>query len=161
MSQSNKLKLSIELVPATCWFSNVRSVVSKTQWDKIRKQVYAKAKHVCQICGGVGFRHPVECHEIWSYDDQNQIQKLEGMIALCPDCHRVKHFGFARTQGKGKQAFRHLIKVNKLTNQKAEQYLQEVFEIWYQRSQKSWMLDISHLSQYDINISKIQPRSIA
>lgn len=156
-----KLLLDIELIPATCWLSNIRSAVSKAQWDKIRKQVYAKAWDTCQICGGVGPKHPVECHEIWSYDDQKQIQKLEGMIALCPACHQVKHFGFARVSGKGQLAVQHFIKVNKLMPQQADKYLDQVFETWYQRSQKSWTLDISYLSQYGIDVSKIEPRSIA
>ena len=29
------MKLTIELVPSTAWYSNVRSNVSKEEWDKI------------------------------------------------------------------------------------------------------------------------------
>lgn len=152
------LRLSIELVPQSCWFSNVRSVVSKTQWDKIRKQVATKAWDVCEICGGVGPNYPVECHEIWSYDDKKQIQKLEGMIALCPDCHRVKHFGFAQIQGKGKEALQHLMKINDLTKKRAEKYVKEAFELWALRSTKKWALDISYLSEYGIDTNKIKAR---
>jgi hypothetical protein len=155
------MKLSVELVPATCWFSNVRSAVSKAEWDRIRRAVYAKAWDTCEICGGFGPKHPVECHEIWSYDDAKLIQKLEGMIALCPNCHQCKHYGFAQIQGKDEQAFLHLMKVNKLTKKKTEKYLIAVFEQWYQRSHKNWVLDISYLSRYGIDTSKIEPRSIA
>lgn len=150
------MKLECELVPATCWFSNVRSAVSRAQWDKIRKQVYAQAWDVCQICGGVGPKHPVEAHEIWSYDDHNQIQKLVGMIALCPDCHQVKHFGFAQSQGKGELAMQHLMKVNKLTKKQAIKYLNGVMEQWVERSKKNWKLDISHLSEYGIDTSELK-----
>ena len=150
------MKLSVELVPATCWCSNVRSVVSRALWDRIRHRVYDQAWNVCQICGGVGPKHPVEAHEIWSYDDVNLIQKLEGMIALCPDCHSVKHFGFAQASGRGERAMKHLMKVNKLSRKKTERYLQDVFKQWFERSQKSWKLDISHLSGYDIDVSKIE-----
>src|SRR5271154_3109709 len=153
------MRLSIELVPATCWFSNVRSAVSKAQWDKIRKQVYKAAEHVCQICGGVGPRHPVECHEIWAYDDTNQIQKLVGMIALCPDCHQVKHFGFARSRGKGELAMQHFISVNGLTKKQAELYLHNAMVQWFERSQKQpWTLDISILSEYGIDTDEIKGR---
>ena len=44
-------KLTIELVPATCWQTNVRSVVKKSEWDKIRKRVYKEAGHKCEVCG--------------------------------------------------------------------------------------------------------------
>lgn len=150
------MRLSIELVPFTCWLSNVRSICSKAQWDKIRKQVYLEAEYVCEICGGVGPKHPVEAHEIWSYDDHNQIQKLVGMIALCPACHQVKHIGFAQSQGKGEQAMQHLMKVNELTRKKAEKYLTEAMQQWDERSQKKWKLDMTFLSTYDIDISKLE-----
>ena len=77
-------KLTIELVPSTSWFNNVRSQVSAQEWDIIRHIVYAKANNICEICGGKGNKHAVECHEIWEYDDKEHIQKLIGMIALCP-----------------------------------------------------------------------------
>ena len=152
------MRLEIELVPATCWFSNVRSAVTKKRWDKIKQQVSTQAWDTCRICGGVGPKHPVECHEIWSYDDINQIQKLLGMLALCPDCHRVKHFGLAQVQGKEEVALQHLMKVNELSRKQAEQYVQAAFARWAERSIKKWTLDISYLSEYGIDVSKIKGR---
>src|SRR5574337_1863360 len=90
------MKLTIELVPQTSWMNNVRAVLTTKRWDILRGIVADQAWNVCEICGGVGPKHPVECHEIWEYDEKNRTQKLAGMIALCPDCHMVKHFGFAR-----------------------------------------------------------------
>lgn len=152
------MKLEIELVPETCWFSNVRSAVSKKEWDRIKSQVSSQAWDTCQICGGVGDKHPVECHEIWSYDDDKLIQKLEGMIALCPSCHQVKHFGFAQISGKAEQAFQHLMKINRLTKIQAEKYVKAAFQQWAQRSEKEWQLDISHLSEYGIDTSEIEEK---
>lgn len=151
-----KLKLTIELVPQTCWMSNVRSAVSKSRWKTLAAQVYSKAYHVCEICGGIGPKHPVECHEIWNYDDKKLIQKLEGMIALCPDCHMVKHIGLARLQNRGELALRHLMKVNKMTQIKAEQYITDCFQLWGKRSTKRWKLDISHLKMYNIDLKSIK-----
>lgn len=150
------MKLTIELVPQTSWFSNVRSEVTQTQWDVIRKSVYSKAYDICEICGGVGPKHPVECHEIWSYDDQEKLRKLEGMIALCPSCHMVKHMGFAQIQNKGEQAIKHFMRVNKLTRAQARAYIDEAFQTWEKRSQYVWTVDISHLSEYGIDITKLR-----
>jgi hypothetical protein len=150
------IKLSLELVPSSCWFSNVRSAVSRTQWDRIRKRVYAEAYDTCQICGGIGEQHPVECHEIWHYDDKKLIQKLEGMIALCPSCHVVKHFGLAQIQGRGEKALKHLMKVNKMKRKDADQYITNAFTIWAERSSKLWKLDISILQNYGINVEEIK-----
>lgn len=153
-----KLRLTIELVPASCWFSNVRSAVTRTQWDHIRHSVYSQAYHVCEICGGTGRKHPVECHEIWDYDDKNLVQKLKNMIALCPNCHMVKHIGFAQIQNKEIDAIKHLKKVNDLTTKEAETYIQEVFQIWSERSKKNWKLDVSSLKTYGIDVNTIKQR---
>ena len=151
-----KLRLSIELVPSTSWFNNVRAILSKKQWDYIRFQVASKAYNLCEICGGVGPKHPVECHEIWSFDNKKLIQKLDGMIALCPDCHMVKHIGLAEVRGLKIRALHHLMSVNKMTIKKAEAYVEESFKVWAERSKKSWTLDISHLKEYGIDIDKLR-----
>ena len=150
------MKLKIELVPSSCWLSNVRSAVSRSQWDLIRKKVYTEAYDACQICGGVGPKHAVECHEIWEYDDKKLIQKLVGMIALCPACHGVKHIGLAQVRGRGDQALMHLMKVNKLKKKDAEKYVEEAFKIWADRSSKQWQLDISVLKEYGIDVKEIK-----
>ncbi len=148
------MKLEIELVPETCWFSNVRSAVSKKEWDLIKKRVSDKAYAVCEICGGTGPKHPVECHEIWSYDDKKLIQKLEGMIALCPNCHGVKHYGYSQMRGKGEQMFLHFMKINELTSEQAAKEIKKAFVTWGERSKKEWVLDISLLKDYGIDVSK-------
>lgn len=141
-------KLTIELVPSTSWFNNVRTQVSTQEWDIIRHAVYAKANNVCEICGGKGKKHAVECHEIWEYDDKEHIQKLTGMIALCPGCHRVKHIGRAQIQGEYGIALSHLAKVNGWTKEDAQLYVEAQFEQWAKRSKYQWKLDISILNIY-------------
>ncbi len=150
------LKLTIELVPQTSWMNNVRAVLTAKQWNALRGFVADHAWNVCEICGGVGPNHPVECHEIWEYNEKTQVRKLAGMIALCPDCHLVKHFGFACTQGKEEQALKHFMKVNGLKKKKAEAEIAKAFEVWRQRSLIDWKLDLSGLKKYGIDVSKIQ-----
>ena len=105
-------QLTVELVPQTCWFSNVRDHVSKATWDLLRKRTYKQANYRCSVCGGRGPKWPVECHEIWHYDDQKKVQKLLGLTALCPSCHEVKHIGLAGVRGRCQQACEHLARVN-------------------------------------------------
>jgi 5-methylcytosine-specific restriction endonuclease McrA len=138
-------KLTIELVPQTCWFSNIRDHVNKPTWDILRRHTYKQAKYKCEICGGVGSKHPVECHEIWHYDDEKYIQKLIALIALCPNCHQVKHIGLARVRGKEDEAKKHLAKVNNWSNLEVENYLTTVWNQWQKRSQVEWKLDLSWL----------------
>ncbi len=143
-------RLSIELVPETCWVSNVRSNISNEDWDRIRKVIAKKAGHRCEICGGVGPKHPVECHEIWYYNDKKRLQTLEGLIALCPSCHEVKHIGLANVNNRGKLAEAHLAKVNGWSQSQAKTYIKEQFEIWGERSRHEWKLDMSWLKKHGI-----------
>lgn len=142
--------LTIELVPKTCWYSNVRSHVSQAEWDRLRQIIYERAGNVCEICDGRGRKWPVECHEIWHYDDERHVQKLAGLIALCPSCHEVKHIGLAGMRGKQAGALAHLAKVNGWSMADARLYLEACFEQWSQRSCHQWKLDISYLEQFNI-----------
>ena len=160
MSKTNKPKLTIELVPTTCHFSNVRTMVKPKEWDKIRFISYEESGHKCQICSDTGknqgYKHNVECHEIWEYDDVNHIQKLVGLISLCPICHQVKHIGRAMMMGKQTECFIQLAKVNKWTKQQIDKHLIESFELHRERSQHEWDLDISILADEPYGI-KINP----
>jgi len=146
------MKLTIELVPSTAWYTNVRSNVSKQEWDIIRKHCYELSGNKCEVCGDIGrnqgVKHNVECHEIWSYNDKELIQKLEGLIALCPMCHRTKHVGLAQLNGQLDSVRKHLSKVNNLKLNESYQYIQDSFLIWNERSKYEWVLDISYLNNY-------------
>ncbi len=61
--------LTVELVPQTCWYTNVRSNVPAEDWERLRKFVFKLAGYRCEICGGRGDKWWVECHEQWEYDD--------------------------------------------------------------------------------------------
>jgi len=142
------MKLTVELVPRTAWYSNVRSNVSTKEWDRLRRKCYELANRRCEICKGVGTKHPVECHETWQYDDTNHIQKLIGLIALCPNCHKVKHPGLAQMKGETKLVEQQLMKVNGITYSEAITVINEAFKQWERRSMYDWKLDISYLDTY-------------
>jgi hypothetical protein len=141
-------RLTIELVPKTSWHHNVRALTDELGWDRIRRQVYRQADYHCEVCGGRGPEHPVECHEVWRYDDRTRMQILVRMIALCPACHQVKHIGFANVKGKGAQARAHLARVNGWTPEQADAYISQAFQVWAQRSQGPWTLDLEGLRPY-------------
>ena len=149
-------QLLIELIPKTCHFSNVRTTVSAKDWDTIRLISYEAAGHKCEICGdsglNQGYKHRVECHEIWEYDDEKHVQKLVGLISLCPTCHQVKHFGRAVMIGKKTICIKQMTKVNKWTLARVEQHILESFAVYSERSKHEWLLDISMLAKPPYNI---------
>lgn len=152
----NNLKLTIELVPSTSWGNNLRSAMTPKQWRALSGMIADRAYNVCEICGGVGPKHPVECHEIWEYNDKKGIRKLAGLHALCPDCHMVKHIGYARVTGKYDQALKHFMKVNGLRKNEAEEQVKAAFQRWRDRSKMEWTLDLSILKRYGIDPEKLK-----
>lgn len=148
------MKLTLDLVPQSCFFSNLRSELPKSDWDRLRKKQYKKADYRCEICGGQGTKHRVECHELWSYDEDRGVQVLEGLIALCPSCHEVKHMGLTATRGRREPALRQLMKVNGMSRQAGISYCVAEFSIWKQRSQRSWSLDLTWLEGQVVNSAK-------
>jgi hypothetical protein len=148
-------KLTIELVPQTCWISNVRSHVTAAQWNTIRRATCKRSDLRCEVCGGRGTQHPVECHEVFEFDDRTRVQTLVQLVALCPACHRVKHFGLAQGQGHGAQAFAHLCRVNGWRAEQAERYVEEQFALWKARSRHPWTVDLGLLeSEFGITVQE-------
>ena len=147
--------LTVELIPRTSWYTNVRSNVSVAEWERLKKIVSERAGRRCEICGGQGPRWPVECHEVFSYDDARHIQRLERLLALCPSCHEVKHIGLAGVRGRRAEAVRHLARVNGWSAVDAELYLEACFELWHRRSNHEWTLDLSLLGQYGVKVEPV------
>jgi hypothetical protein len=139
-------RLAVELVPATSWGANLRSVLTQADWDRLRRRTYRAAGYRCEICGERGPTHPVECHELWEYDDANSIQRLLGLIALCPSSHSVQHLGRFHAEGDGNVAFARLVRLNDWSTVVATAYVDLVFEIWEMRSTATWTLDLRWLT---------------
>lgn len=151
MPSNDPVLLTIELVPRSCWCSNVRDAVSRKEWDGLRKLVYRQAGQVCEVCGGTGARHPVECHEEWAYDDERHVQRLVRMLALCPACHEVKHIGLAGVRNRRDAALQHLARVNGWSRERAENHEALAFRRWRERSTHLWTLDLGALHRYGID----------
>lgn len=148
--------LTLELVPATAWWSNVRSNVSRAEWEICKAYSYTKRVNGgCIVCGGKGSRHATEAHEIWAYDDDNQIQTLVDIVPLCPTCHQVKHLGRTRavsSRAEWERVIAHLQRVNNWQDHQVVQSVELAFAIWEARSQMEWGLDISFLTRLGISL---------
>ncbi len=138
------LRLTIELVPQTCWYSNMRAVLPPPEWDALRRQVYAHYHHRCAICRASARLH---CHEIWHYDDTAHVQSLRGFIALCEWCHHVKHIGLSgilASQGKldYERVVAHFLRVNQCDRATFERHRADAFAQFDERSRHDWRTDL-------------------
>ncbi len=141
------MKLEIELVPDSCWYSNLRSILSPAQWDFVRRDAYSRADGRCMICGAATKR--LEAHERWEYDEENAVQRLKDVIAVCRDCHEVIHIGRTALTGRGEEAERHFMKVNGATYAEYRKALGEANAAHRRRNAvPEWKLDLSWLKRF-------------
>lgn len=134
-------RLTCELVPASSWGHNLRSVTS-AGWDRLRRVCYGRAQGHCECCGR---RHRLEAHERWEYDEARGLQTLTALVALCPNCHEVKHFGRALQLGRARDAARWLMQVNGWTPDETTAHIRQAFVDWERRSQLQWTLDLQQV----------------
>lgn len=141
------MKLNFELVPDSCWYSNLRSILSPAQWDAVRKDAYARANGKCEICGAETER--LEAHERWAYDEENTVQKLETVTAICKNCHEAIHIGRTELMGRGRQAEEHYMKVNGCSYAEMRKALGEANADHRRRNRvPEWKLDLSYLKKF-------------
>ncbi len=141
------MKLEFELVPDSVWGSNLRSILSKAQWDVVRKEAYARANGRCMICGRPVKR--LEAHEKWSYDEKNAVQKLEDVVALCHACHETVHIGRTQLMGREAEAAAHFCKVNGCNYAAYRKALGKATEDHLRRNRiAEWKLDLSYLKKF-------------
>lgn len=141
------MKLDFELVPDGCWYSNLRSILSKSQWDVVRREAYARAGGRCSVCGSVCSR--LEAHERWRYDENTKTQILADVVAVCRSCHEVIHIGRTSLLGGEERAAAHFMKVNNCTYTEYRKRLGEANET-HRRLNKvgEWKLDLSYLKKF-------------
>jgi len=95
--------LFVDLVPSSCWFTNVRSCVSERDWERLRTMITTRAGRRCEICHCGEDRESgrwLEAHECWEFDHQTKVQALRRLICLCTSCHTATHYGLAKLTGK-------------------------------------------------------------
>lgn len=154
--------LFVDLVPSTCWFTNVRSCVDARDWERLRRMVTRRAGRRCEVCGAAedrAARRWLEVHERWVYDERTRVQALRRLVCLCTDCHTVTHFGLAQVRGLAGRAFAHLREVTGMTEAQARRHVDEAFAVWEARSRVAWTLDLSMLTAAGVRLAP-PPRAV-
>lgn len=99
------------------------------------------------ICGVKTQR--LEAHEQWSYDEENAVQSLKSVIAVCRPCHEVIHIGRTQLAGRAREAEEHFMRVNGCSYAEYRKALGEANETHRRRNLvPEWKLDITALKDF-------------
>lgn len=129
-----------DMLPVTTWEQNLRTKLPPHKWESIRKHAYKAAGFRCEICGTKG---KLEAHEKWELINETQVQKLTKIMALCPLCHKCHHIGLAKRMGLLFDIKNHMKLINNWNDSDFDYALLECKEIWEQRCDWPWVVDIS------------------
>jgi hypothetical protein len=130
-------KLSIELVPKLAHFQNARAALTRAQWDHVKAATASAAAGVCEICG--------PCERVEAQTPTTGVQYLVRTLALCPWCHRAKHWGHTEGTGLLVPTRRHILRVNNWSDAELEVHIRQAWREWARLSKFQWFLDISVL----------------
>lgn len=145
------VRLRASLLPESVWGSNIRGLVSRTHWDALRIPVCDAAANRCEICGTACRPRRPDTHEKWTFTPaagpRPGVQKLQKLIALCRDCHRVQHSGLARVRGEQFLVQSHLQRVNQWSAHQASDDIDRAAALGELLRHEPWDLDLSTLQR--------------
>lgn len=147
------LPLTVDAFPANlATHINMSSSLPEEEWSSIRKATYKNANYMCEVSGGVGTEWPVECHELWRFDEGSQTLQLRGFMALHPEIHVAKHLERQQEDKRRQQAIWMLQAMNEWTVTEAEEYWKFARDTAMRRSGQEWKLDLSWLASRNYTI---------
>jgi hypothetical protein len=149
--------LFVDMVPESCWFTNVRTCVDQRDWERLRRMITGRAGHRCEVCGRGEDRATqrwLEAHERWHYDEQAGVQTLRRLVCLCSSCHLATHMGYANVTGRSEQAIAHLRAVTGMTHAQAMAHIDAAGQLWSTRSARTWALDLSMLTDGGVRLAR-------
>ncbi len=143
--------LYIDMIPKTSYFKNVRNCFSNSDWDIIRNHIYNRVGNRCECCGAKRSKY-LEAHERWIYDYETKTQKLIRIIALCKLCHQATHYGHSKVTKDITKINEHIKKVRKINDEELNKHIKEAYEIWKERNEIKWNIDLSIITNSGFNI---------
>ena len=160
-----KFRLEIGLVPRPLHHKNLRNMIPRQVWEAIRSERLEAAGGRCEICGSEGKSalavkvpvpeflrgktlretpsgsSPLDCDEVWAYDDARCVATLRKVRMLCKLCHSVKHI--ARGAEADRRALvAHFMAVNQVGREVFEEHEQQAYLELEMRSAKAWRVDL-------------------
>lgn len=164
MLMDETLKLTMELVPASCWGNSLYQKY-RHQWRKLRKEAAIRFDYKCSICeGDCSGKYQLIGHEVWDYDDRQHIQRLSDIVALCFLCDRVKHYGksldlASRGRIKIQEVQDHFLKVNDCDLETFQNHLSKAMRQWAERSGHEWTQELGEYEYLVETSAKVKAKT--
>lgn len=150
MSATPTLRLRITPVPRPLFGLNLRKIIGKGRWRKIRKALLEENGCVCAICGAEPEDvRQIHGHEEWVYDTSTTpaVARLNGITLHCWLCHGVEHYLLAMKlaalgyEEQERLIVQHFCDVNGADEDLFAKHLSEAMAIWSPLCDLEWTVD--------------------
>jgi len=166
LERYSQMPLRMEIVPEPAWYFNLRKMFTATTWGLVRNRAYGRYWYTCPFCRKEHWNLEKEeqdilkpvggglhAHEIWSYDDETHTQRCDGIVALCPTCHSIKHMVLTQKRAqegavKMSEVISHFCTVNQCLQQDFEDILEFEMQVFHFRGKFKWTCDIQDYMEY-------------
>jgi hypothetical protein len=147
-----KLKLEPSLIPESAWGQSLSNLHKKGRckyWPSLRDEACMRHGEQCAFCDA----SPEHAHEVWKYDDANNVMTLDEVVPVCKWCHHCIHLGHAEVlASKGELDFKavlqHFSTVRGVSRHEIECIAREAFDLWELRSRRQWTVDFGKFKIY-------------
>jgi len=146
-----------ELIPGSSWGSSLANLLTKGNWDQLRKPIIDRNSGICEFCGKL-VGSSLDVHEVWSYSELptrrelNELpeghvffarQTLVKLLGVCKECHECFHPGLAEVKGRINHVERRMCVINSWSSDDFNDYYDTLLQRNQVLSEVYWRLDLS------------------
>ncbi len=128
-----KFKLMTNVLPKYLTDKKLRNVIGANKWKILRKDLYDKSQHKCDICTKDTEKEGVRfvLADTFEYDFDNSKIILKNLNIICGLCGLSRNFGtgFAIDDEKKKEVKEHFLKVNECSIEEYEEYKKYILDL--------------------------------
>lgn len=155
------------MVPFPLWGANMRSLMTATEWRKVRLALLDEQGMVCVVCGKIETAPSrVYAHEEWEYDETTEpaVARIAGISLVCWHCHACEHWGFTSSmtaQGVLPRAvddtIAHFCRLNRATKEDFRAHEEEARATWVRRNKRKWRIDYGSFREWTVKTFNRDP----
>ena len=139
-------------MPRPLWGVNLRRLLPKSQWQKMRQELIRERGLHCQTCDTIETESKrIFAHEEWEYETTYSpaVAHLKRLVLSCWHCHAVEHFGATGnmvlsgelTPKAIEHTIEHFCRVNRVQRDAFDAHRLEARAEWLLRSKLEWIVD--------------------
>jgi hypothetical protein len=158
----------VQLIPAPLWAMNMRELLTRNEWRKLRLALIERFGLVCATCGKAEeLPRKLSAHEQWQYNERTMpaTARIVGVSLVCWHCHACEHWGCTNSlvaQGVlGQQAIdstiEHFCRVNAATPEDFRRHQIEAYAVWMQQNARTWLIDYGPFEEWTFKRFECDP----